>query len=133
MSQSKQHKELWILRDEWSTEGNGDTREVKDLIVFNKEQVEEYLKNNYNIEREGIEDYSDGEESFCFSYSAIYDENGNESSEGWDSDKCEVKEGYYEQTDSISAYKDDTMVTESQIQELKNTFRGHIAIDLTED
>ncbi len=127
-----QVKEVWTVRSEWSTENNGDTYEVKDLIVNNKEQVLEYLKDNYNITQDGTEDLSDGD-SFVFSYSAIYDENGNQSSDGYDHENGEVKEGYYEQTDSISAFKDYTLVNEAQITELKNTFSGHVVIDLTED
>jgi hypothetical protein len=138
MTQEPQHKEIWTVRSEWSTENNGDTYEVKDLIVFNKEQVIEYLKNNYDIERDGTQDYSDGEESLCFSYSGIYDEIGREIKHNFErcyesEDRDQIKEGFYEQTDSISAYKDYTIVNEAQITELKTTFSGHVVIDLTEE
>lgn len=132
------HKELWTLRDEWSTEYDGNTRDVKDLIVFNKDQVLQYIKDNYNIERDGTQDYSDSEENLCFSYSAIYDELGNEVKgdieqyyEGEYSDQ--LKEGYYDQTDTISAYKDYTIVNDAQIAELKEKFSYHVVVDLTED
>jgi len=135
LTQEQQHKELWTVRSEWSTENNGDTYEVKDLIVFNKEQVEEYLKTNWNLSES--EDYSDGD-SFMFAYSAIYDELGIEVKhniercyEGEYSDQ--IKEGFYEQTDSVSAYKDYTIVTQAQIDELKSQFSGHVVIDLTEN
>jgi hypothetical protein len=128
---------MWTVRSEWSTENNGDTYEVKDLIVYNKEQVLEYLKANYNIEQDGTEDMSDSEESFCFSYSAIYNEMGREVThnieECYESeDLDQLKEGFYEQTDSISAYKDYTIVTDAQMQEIKSTFSYHVVVDLTE-
>lgn len=135
MTKQEQLKEVWTVRSEWSTENNGDTYEVKDLIVWNKEQVEQYLKTHWNLENS--EDYSDGE-NLMFSYSAIYDELGREVKhniercyEGEYSDQ--IKEGFYEQTDSVSAYKDYTIVSDAQIQELKNTFSGHVVIDLTEN
>lgn len=138
LTQQQNNKELWTVRDEWSTEYNGDTRDVKDLIVWNKEQVLQYLKDNYDIERDGTQDYSDSEESLMFSYSAIYDEMGNEVNgnpedcyEGEYSDQ--LREGYYEQTDSISAYKDYTIIITAQLQELKERFNPHVVVDLTED
>lgn len=134
--QKPNHKELWTVRHEWSTENNGDTYEVIDVIAYNAEQVDKFLHERYNLE--GSEDYSDGEESLVYSYSAIYDELGNEVKhnieecyEGEYSDQ--LKEGYYDQTDTVSASLDYTIVTDSQIEELKSKFSPHVVIDLTEN
>jgi hypothetical protein len=136
LTQEQQHKELWTVRSEWSTENNGDTYEVIDVIAFNADQIDKYIHERYNLENS--EDYSSGEDSLCYSYSAIYDELGREVKhnieqcyEGEDLDQ--IKEGFYEQTDSISAYKDYTIVNDTQIEELKSKFSYHVVIDLTEN
>ena len=132
MTQIQKHKEVWTVRSEWSTENNGDIYEVKDLIVFDKNQVEQYLKEHWNLENS--DDLSD-DQYLCFSYSGIYDELGNEVkfNESMLDENNELIDGYYEQTDTISAYKDYTIVNDTQIQELKDIFMGHVVIDLTED
>jgi hypothetical protein len=136
LKQKQKHKEVWTVRHEWSTENNGDTYEVIDLIAFNTEQVDKYLHKRYNLE--GSQDYSDGEENLVYSYSGIYDELGNEVKhnieecyEGEYNDQ--LKEGYYDQTDTVSASLDYTLVTDSQIEELKSKFSYHVVIDLTEN
>ncbi|HEX7179135.1 MAG TPA: hypothetical protein VF220_05370 [Nitrososphaeraceae archaeon] len=134
MTNKKQNKEVWTVRSEWSTESNGDTYEVIDVIAFNSKQIDKYIHERYNLTNS--EDYSTSPEELVYSYSAIYDELGREVKhniercyEGEYSDQ--IKEGFYEQIDSISASKDYTLVNESQLEELKqNNF--HTVVDLTE-
>lgn len=132
----QEHKEVWTVRSEWSTENNGDTYEVIDVIAFNADQIDKFLHERWNLENS--EDYSSDSESLCYSYSAIYDELGREVKHNIErcyesEDLDQIKEGFYEQTDSVSAYKDYTIVTAAQIEELKTNFNPHVVIDLTEE
>ena len=107
-----------------------DTTDSKTIIAETDDQVIEYLKQNYSIEF--MDDMSDFD-SITYSISAIYDENGIEASGGWDDEKCECKEGFYEQTDTIEAFRSETPLTEKEYNYLKTGQHWKTVVDLTEE
>ena len=135
-------KYVYEIRESWSTEYDGNSYHVKDIIVNNEEQVMEYLKDNYNID--DMNDISDGI-SLIFEKTAKYwcSDHGNLHEVTDECEHCDKSEDntcdeHFWQTDTIEAvpyYEHDFKgkpATKAQLEYLKSGKHFCNVVDLTE-
>ena len=121
------------IRESWSTDNDGNSYHIADIIAENNEQVDEWLHKNYNLK--DSDDMSTGEE-IVYSLTALYDENENEVScdkehDDFADSENECKEHYYK-TDSVTAFRSEKPLNNHEFEYLKSGKHWCTVIDLTE-
>src|SRR5688572_14403748 len=121
------------IRESWSTDNDGNSYHVKDLIAENNDQVEKWLKENYNLEKSDNSNsddmniiYMDTRLYLCDSSELI------ESKCNKDHDDIDSCDKHFWRTDTIEANRSEKPLNNHEYKYLKSGKHYCSVIDLTE-